>query len=409
MPDTFLTRNPNFVPSVEPGSGGDTDNWWDGLSLEDIGKFFGKVGTGVLNAWPGSDGSNMASAFLPAAMAAAYKQWQDAGKYKDTAQAAMKYGDPFGQANRDKYQQMLAMSYEHPEQVLNDPAHQAMLKSGLDTVSRQNASKGYLGSGNMEADLAAYTSNLDNQFLTDYRKGLVPLTGNQFDPAQAGKFLMQGNEQAIASQNSALSSLFMPFLQNATNNHITNNGNGAPGGGTPTTPTPGGNVTPPPGQVGPPSPHLSPPGSPENPWSNYNTTPQQAAAEIATITKSLGGTAASIWNAMLGGQYQDISPSTRELIHDLALNQDTANVPINQIFNEGVGGYTTPPVNPGLVDYPVEDYGLLSRGENGDTGGGDIGGGDYGGGGDFGGDIPLMPEPSFPDPEIPIDLDFGLD
>lgn len=150
-------------------------------------------------------------AMLPAALAQAYKQWTDADKYSETAKEAMKYGDPFGQANREKYQRMFAETYDNPEKFLNDPGHQAKLKSGLDTVSRQDAMKGYMGSGNMAADLSAYTTNLNNQFLDQERGRLTPLMGAQFDPSKAGEFLMRGNEQSIAAKNAALGSIFSIF------------------------------------------------------------------------------------------------------------------------------------------------------------------------------------------------------
>jgi hypothetical protein len=84
------------------------------FSLGDIGKW-------LLNLMPGSDGSNPAAALMLPSWLSAYKQWQDADKYKDVAAEAAKYGDPFGQSNRNMYQEMLAKSYTNPEEVLNDP------------------------------------------------------------------------------------------------------------------------------------------------------------------------------------------------------------------------------------------------------------------------------------------------
>ena len=326
MPD-FMNRNglynpdnPNyFDPGVEnggdplpyqipPGTNpfdfgntGDTGgssggNWWDNFKLSDI-----------LNIMPGVGSGDMSSALMIPAFAAAYKQWTDAGKYKDTAKEAMKYGDPFGQGNRDYYQQQLRNSYEHPEQVLMDPAHQATLKSGMDAVSRQDAMRGYLGSGNMAVDLTNYAQNENNKFLSQYRKDMMPLTGYQFDPSQAGKFLMQGNQQAIDSENAALGNMFLPFLNKASQTHITNNGGN----------TTGGNNT---NDKGP----LNNRGTnTPNPidWSKYNSTPQQIQQELQQLARSVngglgGGTAAELFQRLLSSNL-NVSDSTRMFMEDV--------------------------------------------------------------------------------------------
>jgi hypothetical protein len=173
-----------------------------------------------------SGGNGAGSASMIPAMATAYKQWQDAGKYRDFAkETAAKYGDPFGAGNRSKAQEMFFSTYSDPEKWLNDPGHQAKLKTGLDTVSRQNAAQGYLGSGNMMADLAAYTANENNKWLDAERGRLSPLMGAQFNPQEAGKWEMEGNNQAIASENAAMGSMMYPFGAGQ------GPGSGGPGGG----------------------------------------------------------------------------------------------------------------------------------------------------------------------------------
>ena len=224
-------ENPNPYTGVVGGAADVPDP--SGGGGFDIGGF--ELPSWLKNMIPGLS-DDPASALLIPSWMAAYKQWEDAGKYQDTAKEAAKYGDPFGQENRQYYQDKLKFSYEHPEEFLNDPGHQAKLQSGLGAVSRSNAAKGYLGSGNMLTDLAAYTNNLDNQWLSDERKNLQNLTGAQFDPANAGKFLMQGNEQSINSQNAALQSMFMPFLMKSTQNYLNNNAAGGKSGSTPENP-----------------------------------------------------------------------------------------------------------------------------------------------------------------------------
>lgn len=291
---------------------------WEGMgdfSLGDIGKW-------LLNLMPGSDGSNPAAALMLPSWLSAYKQWQDADKYKDVAAEAAKYGDPFGQSNRNMYQEMLAKSYTNPEEVLNDPGHQAMLKSGLDTVSRQDAAKGYLGSGNMMADLSAYTTNLNNQYLSQYRKDLQPLTGAQFNPAMAGQFLMQGNEQAIGSQNAALQALMYPFLMNMQENRqgqpiVINNSN--QGGNTSNqNSSSGGGAN-------------YPIGSGFNGWGDYIDSPESAWKMIQQLTGGKGGSAADIFKLLAQNPAAGMTPSTQSMWQELFGNG--AGKP----YDEGMG------------------------------------------------------------------------
>lgn len=197
----------------------------------DVGDLGGQGGggflDGLLNMFPGSSGSNPAAGMMVPSWLAALKQWQNAGKYRETAQEASKYGDPFGQANRNRAQQMLWQTYDDPTAFLNDPGHLARTKFGQDRIAAQNASKGYLGSGNMTADMMEFQSNLDAQHLDNERARLTPLTGAQFNPAAAGEMLLRGNDQAIESENNALDNLMMPFLMNMGQNRL----NGQQGGG----------------------------------------------------------------------------------------------------------------------------------------------------------------------------------
>lgn len=241
-PDDGSGSPPPDTTNPPPTSGGGAPDYSTYTSPDgsfDVSKFL----SGVLNAAPGVGNGDISTALLIPAFGAAYKQWQDAAKYKQTALDASKYGDEFGQANRTHYQQMLQDSYDHPDQVLNDPSHMATIKSGLDTVSRADASKGYLGSGNMEGDLAKYVANENAKYLDSYRAGLQPLTGSQFNPSAAGDFLMQGQKNEIESQNAALQDMFMPFLAKAAQNNINNNTKVNPDG-TPKTTNPAGDPNP---------------------------------------------------------------------------------------------------------------------------------------------------------------------
>lgn len=309
----------------------------------------------VKNMIPGMS-ADPAKALLIPSWLAAYKQWQDADKYKQTAAEAAKYGDPFGAANRAKYQGLLDASYTHPEDVLKDPGHMATIKSGLDAVGRTDASKGYLGSGNMEVDLAKYATDENAKYLDSYRKGLEPLTGSQFNPSAAGDFLMRGNEQAITSQNSALQSLFLPFMANTTQNYLNNNN--------PINPA-----------TGKPYETINPNGTPKPiNWSHYTTSPADMQTEIMKITGGLGGSAADIMKQILSGHYQNISPSTRSFIEDMAKDPTRANEDVKDMFTNDV-------VNNGSNHGPGQFFGVP--------------------GGAGGGGPPLTPPPETPPPETP--------
>lgn len=339
-PITYLPGGPDDVPpgfNTPPGTGG--------FSISDPSTWnLGSIPKEILNMMPGSDGKSIAAGLMVPSWLSAYKQWTDAGKYTDTAKEAAKYGDPFGQANREYYQNQLKNSYEHPEMFLNDPGHQAKLKSGLDQVSRQDAMKGYLGSGNMAADLSAYTANLNNQFLDQERQRLMGLTGAQFNPAAAGEFLMKGNQQAIDSQNAALQALMYPFMMNNAENHITNNN---------TNPANGGNKTP----------TLNPDGSPKPvDWSKYGSSPQQIASQIASISQGMGGSAMSIINRLLNDPTFNVDPSTREILQSIS-EDPNAMGELSPFFpetgnglGEGAHGLFNPGIGGQQVDYPSPGY-----------------------------------------------------
>lgn len=329
---------------VPPGEGGGFD--WGNF---DLGKFLQGLPKGILDMMPGSDGKSIAAGLMIPSWLSAYKQWEDSGKYGEVAKEAAKYGDPFGQANREYYQAQLKNSYENPDAFLQDPGHQAKLKSGLDAVSRQDAMKGYLGSGNMAADLSAYTANLNNQFLDQERQRLMGLTGAQFNPAAAGEFLMRGNEQEIASQNAALQALMYPFMMNAGENHINNNNGG--GGSNGGTGKPGGTT----GGGG------GGNGQPVD-WSKHHTTPEQIANQIKAITEAaggLGGSAMSIINKLLNDPYFNVDPSTAAILQSISTDP-MAMEELNGFFPEtgaGMGGgYGMFPGSGGMASYPAPGY-----------------------------------------------------
>lgn len=338
------------IPGVNLGGGTDPlteaqggGNWWENF---DLAKLLQGLPKNILDLMPGSNGSSIAAGLMIPSWLSAYKQWEDSGKYSEVAKEAAKYGDPFGQANREYYQQQLKNSYENPDAFLNDPGHQAKLKSGLDQVSRQDAMKGYLGSGNMAADLSAYTANLNNQFLDQERARLMGLTGAQFNPAAAGEFLMKGNEQEIASQNAALQALMYPFLMNAGENHINNNNGGGSGGGQ------NGNN----GQNG--SGNTGGGQAPPVDWSKHHTDPASIARQIQQISGGMGGSAMSIINKLLNDPYFELDPSTASILQSISTDP-AAMGELQGFFPEtgsGLGGGYGMFPSPGGASYPAPGY-----------------------------------------------------
>jgi len=326
----YLPGVMDTVPGWGDMSGGtDTSSWWENF---DLAKLLQGLPKNILDLMPGSNGSSIAAGLMIPSWMSAYKQWEDSGKYSEVAKEAAKYGDPFGQANREYYQQQLKNSYENPDAFLNDPGHQAKLKSGLDQVSRQDAMKGYLGSGNMAADLSAYTANLNNQFLDQERARLMGLTGAQFNPAAAGEFLMKGNEQEINSQNAALQALMYPFLMNAGENHINNNnGGGGQNGNNGNNGNNGKN----------PYETMNPDGSLKPiDWSKYHTTPQQIQQEILAASKGMGGSAYDLIKAVLSNPFANVSESTKNLINDMWDNPNAMKELESLFPNTGAGPRT---------------------------------------------------------------------
>jgi hypothetical protein len=356
---TYLPGGPEDVPpefGVPPGGGGTTylpgtndpvpgGFNTPGFSISDPstwGAALSNLPKNILDLMPGSNGNSIAAGLMIPSWLSAYKQWEDSGKYKETAKEAAKYGDPFGQDNRDLYQQKLQASYDDPEAVLNDPGHQAIINNGINKVTRADASKGYLGSGNMATDLAEFVTNENNKFLSDYRKDLQPLTGAQFNPAAAGEFLMKGNQQSIDSQNAALQALMMPFGMNAAENHINNNNGGGQNGGQgkPGTNTNGGGQQPP------------------VDWSKYHTDPASIARQIQSISGGMGGSAMSIINKLLNDPYFELDPSTASLLQSIS-SDPAAMGDLQGFFPEtgsGLGGGYGMFPSPGGASYPAPGY-----------------------------------------------------
>ena len=174
--------------------------------------------TGLL---PGSgNGQNWRQQAVLPFLTQAYNQYRDSQRYSDSGKAAAQQANPFGTDQRQYYQGIMRDMYENPQKYLDNPAHQAVIQKGLANIGRQDASQGYLGAGKMPIDMIDYATRENNMYLDQEKARISPLTGAQFNPADAARLQMEGDRNSILSRNGALGSLAAIFGQNA------NTGNG---------------------------------------------------------------------------------------------------------------------------------------------------------------------------------------
>lgn len=170
-----------------------------------------------------------ANASVAPALATAAKQYSDAGQYEKLGQQAANMANPFG--DRSLYVNKLRDLYTNPNAFMSDPSYQWRLNQGMGNLNRMLNAQGYQGSGKANIDLLNYAQNAASQEWDKEVQRLAMLGGAQFNPADAAKYLMQGGELKLNSQNNALASLFYPYMmQNAARN-LQPNGQGGGGGG----------------------------------------------------------------------------------------------------------------------------------------------------------------------------------
>lgn len=189
----------------------------------DFAGWLSQLGNGASNFLQGSGGRW--GSLIPA-LATAYTQWQDAGKYGETAKEASKMASPFSKY-RGYYGDRLQRLYEDPTEIENTPGYKFALQQGMDATARNNASKGYMGSGKMTTDLMEYGQGLASQTWNTEADRLSRLAGAQFNDADGARILMQGNDQEINARNGALAAMMYPFGMNSGSEQ----GNGRPGQG----------------------------------------------------------------------------------------------------------------------------------------------------------------------------------
>ena len=148
------------------------------------------------------------AAWLPA-LGSAAKQWYDSGQYMKGAREAANISNPAG--DRSMYVNKLKDLYSNPNAILSDPSYQFRLNQGMGNVGRKLAASGYMGSGKEAVDLTKFAQDYASTEWEKEVNRLANLGGFQFDPANAGKMLMTGQQQQINAQNQALASAFMPL------------------------------------------------------------------------------------------------------------------------------------------------------------------------------------------------------
>lgn len=158
------------------GGGGGGGNGFGGLA---------NIGTGLYDLF-GSGGMSMQGIAQRAAMAA----------------------DPFSQ-QRGLYQPMLYNLITNPGSFNLSPAAQAQMSLGMQGLERSNAAKGFLGSGNMLAELQGYGQKLASQDYYNQLDRLSALSGaTTGSPAAAGQTLAglySGRNQALGDIGAGIS------------------------------------------------------------------------------------------------------------------------------------------------------------------------------------------------------------
>lgn len=196
---TYTSDNGSIVPTNNTGSYG------PGITQEGAPGYLQNVGQFLT----GSNNPLTNSMFLPA-VAQAIQQWHNADQYKQLGMDAANRADPFGKY-RGFYGDRLQQLYNDPSQIENTPGYKFALNQAMNATSSKLASQGMLGSSQMQNALASEASGLAQQTWNQERNALMQMAGSQFDPANAGRFMMQGGQLAVDAQNGALAALFAPF------------------------------------------------------------------------------------------------------------------------------------------------------------------------------------------------------
>lgn len=199
-----------FPPGYTPSDGGGSSPFNVGSIVD---PFTGGGGGG------GSDFYNRAALF-----GSAINDWYSSNQYMDMATKYAHLMNPFD-TQRDYYQGLLRKSYEDPTAVLNDPAHKAIQERQMAALSAKLGASGYMGSGLEKTQLADYLATSDNQFMNDYRNGLITPSGANIGPAAAAGLIQTGIKGSIDARNNALANAARAFNPATGPSTVINNNN----------------------------------------------------------------------------------------------------------------------------------------------------------------------------------------
>ena len=116
---------------------------------------------------------------------------------------AQSIADPFA-SQRPQYQSMLQQLLTNPSSFNLSPAAKSQMTLGSENLARQGAAQGFLGSGNILAELQKYGQNVASQDYFNQINAITPLTGaTTGNPAAAGAIMAA----LYGQQNDGLSNI----------------------------------------------------------------------------------------------------------------------------------------------------------------------------------------------------------
>ncbi len=152
-----------------------------------VGFATGGVGGAVMGAAGGlMDGGGGGIASTAGSLIGAYGDYKAGKEQAKATKDAVGIADPFA-PYRAQYASALTNLYNDPSRITQLPSYQFRLNQGLDSINRNAAAKGYLGSGNRLMELMRYGQDYGSQ---EFDKEVARLSGlsgaTTGSPAQAG-------------------------------------------------------------------------------------------------------------------------------------------------------------------------------------------------------------------------------
>lgn len=153
-----------------------------------VGFATGGIGGAVMGAAGGLMGGGKAggTANVAGSLLGAYGNYRSGKEVAKATKDAVLIADPFA-PYRGQYASALSELYKNPSSITTLPSYQFRLNQGLDSINRNAAAKGYLGSGNRLMELMRYGQDYGSQEFDREISRLSGLSGaTTGSPAQAG-------------------------------------------------------------------------------------------------------------------------------------------------------------------------------------------------------------------------------